>query len=68
MSSGTKIALAVAIILSAVVSASAATKKDKSRHDGARAQTAVDPLFSARDSPATTGGGSIGYNRNIYNW
>jgi|HubBroStandDraft_6_1064221.scaffolds.fasta_scaffold97585_2 hypothetical protein len=67
MSRTTKIALAVALILNTVVAASAATKKGKS-HDGARAQTAVDPLFSARDSPATTGGGSIGYNQNVYNW
>jgi hypothetical protein len=26
------------------------------------------PRFSNPDSPAATGGGSLGYNQNIYNW
>jgi hypothetical protein len=26
------------------------------------------PLFSNPDSPAATGGGSLGYNQNLWNW
>jgi hypothetical protein len=26
------------------------------------------PLFSNSDSPAATGGGSLGYNQNLWNW
>jgi len=66
MSRTTKIALAVALILNTAVAASAAAKKGTNHPEAARAPTATDPLNSARDSPATTGGGSIGYNQNLY--
>jgi hypothetical protein len=34
------------------------------------AQPAVprSPRFSNPDSPEATGGGNLGYNKNIYNW
>jgi hypothetical protein len=55
-----------------VAMASAATKNHKiTVHRGAaRAQPAVPrtPRFSNPDSPEATGGGSLGYNQNIYNW
>jgi hypothetical protein len=64
------IALSALIVLSAAVSASAATKPRVSHvhrtatHNivpGYNPQTPLDP-----DDPALTGGGSLGYNRNIY--
>jgi len=66
----TKIALSAVIVLSAAFSASAATKPRVSHvHRTAthvpayNPQTHLDP-----DDPALTGGGSLGYNRNIYGW
>jgi hypothetical protein len=52
--------------------ASAATKSHKIavHRSGPHAQ-AIAPRtrpFSNPDSPAATGGGSLGYNANIYNW
>jgi len=68
-----KIALAAAIVVSAVAVASVAPKSQKiSVHRSApRAQPTVPrtpPRFSNPDSPEATGGGSPGYNENIYNW
>jgi hypothetical protein len=68
----TKIALVAAIIVGAVTVASAATKSRKiAVHRSApSAQPAVPrtPRFSNPDSPQATGGGNLGYNKNIYNW
>ncbi len=67
----TKIALAAAVGLAAF-SASAATEHHITRvhrmptHNivpGYNPQTHLDP-----DDPVLTGGGSLGYNKNIYNW
>jgi hypothetical protein len=62
-----KIALSAAIVM-----ASAATKSNKIavHRSGPPAQSTVPraPRFSNPDSPAATGGGSLGYNQNIYNW
>jgi hypothetical protein len=67
-----KLALAAAIVVAAAAMASAATKSDKTavQRSGPRAQATVPstPRFSNPDSPAATGGGSLGYNQNIYNW
>jgi hypothetical protein len=67
-----KIALAAAIVVGAVTVASAATKSRKiAVHRSApSAQPAVprSPRFSNPDSPEATGGGNLGYNKNIYNW
>jgi hypothetical protein len=68
----TKIASSAVIALSVAFSASAATKPHvayvhrPATHNvvpGYNPQTNLDP-----DDPALTGGGSLGYNRNIYNW
>ena len=68
----TRIALAAAIIVSAVAVASAAPKSQKiSVHRSApRPQQAVPrtPRFSNPDSPEAAGGGTLGYNKRIYNW
>ena len=68
----TKIALAAAIVVNAVAVASAATKSRKiAAHRGVpSAQPAVprSPWFSNPDTPQATGGGNLGYNKNIYNW
>jgi len=67
-----KVALSAVIVLSAAFSASAATKPRfghvyrTATHNivpGYNPQTHLDP-----DDPALTGGGSLGYNRNIYGW
>ena len=67
-----KIALSAAIVLGAAAMASAATKSNKIavHRSGPPAQPTVPrtPRFSNPDSPAATGGGSLGYNQNIYNW
>jgi hypothetical protein len=72
MLSKTKIAFSAVIALSAPFSASAATKPHvtyvhrPATHNvvpGYNPQTHLDS-----DDPALTGGGSLGYNRNIYNW
>ncbi len=68
----TKILLAAAILLNMAIIASAATKHAKTAaHPRAlydRATVLPGPLGGNSDSPAATGGGSIGYNQNIYNW
>ena len=68
----TKIALAAAIVVNAVAVASAATKSRKiAAHRGVpSAQPAVprSPWFATQDTPQATGGGNLGYNKNIYNW
>lgn len=69
----TRIALAVAIVVSAVAVASAAPKSKRIsvQRSAPRAQPAVPhtpPRFSNPDSPQATGGGTLGYNKRIYNW
>jgi len=68
----TKTALFAAVALSAAASASAATKPRVTHvHQtatrnvvrGNNPQTHLDS-----DDPALTGGGSLGYNQNIYGW
>jgi hypothetical protein len=66
-------ALAAAILLCTGASASAATKRQKTRTaygSSPRAQAVVPGRGRAFDpnSPAATGGGSLGYNQNLYNW
>jgi hypothetical protein len=60
-----KIALSAAIVLGAAAMASAATKSNKIavHRSGPPAQSTVPrtPRFSNPDSPAATGGGSLGY-------
>jgi hypothetical protein len=66
-----KIALSAAIVLGAAAMASAAKSNKIAVHrSGPPAQSTVPrtPRFSNPDSPAATGGGSLGYNQNIYNW
>ena len=68
----TKIALSAVVALSAAVSASAPTKPRVTRDR----KTATHNVVSSTnpkthldsDDPALTGGGSLGYNRNIYDW
>jgi hypothetical protein len=65
------LALSAAIVLSAAAMASAATKSHKIavHRSGPRAQVLrAPPPISNPDSPEATGGGSLGYNQNIYNW
>jgi hypothetical protein len=71
MSRWLKILSSAAIVLGGIVMASAATKHDKNaihmRNRHAQAAAAAPASgFSDRDSPAATGGGSLGYNQNIY--
>lgn len=70
MSITLKILLSAAILLSGVAMASAATRHDKNvirqRNQHVQASAAPASGFSDRDSPAATGGGSLGYNQNIY--
>ncbi len=70
MSIKTKIALSAAIVLSTAVTASAAAKHGKTtiRHGGPYAHASVprSPAYSDPNSPEATGGGSLGYNQNIY--
>ncbi len=72
MSSCLRLVLAMAIvaIASSAFAASNAPKKHKTAVGQHRlylmvpnTQPGLDP-----DDPALTGGGSLGYNRNIYNW
>ena len=66
-----KIALSAAIVLGAAAMASAGKSNKIAVHrSGPPAQSTVPrtPRFSNPDSPAATGGGSLGYNQNIYNW
>ena len=68
----TRLALSAAIVLTTAATASAATKSHKIpvHRNGAPAQAIVPstrPYFNP-NSPEATGGGSLGYNQNIYNW
>ena len=64
--------LVAAILLCAADAASAATKRQKTTvyQSAPRAQVAVPRAGSAFDpnSHAAAGGGSLGYNQNLYNW
>jgi hypothetical protein len=65
-------ALVAAILLCTGTAASAATKRQKTTvyRSSPRAQAVVPragPEFDP-NSPAATGGGSVGYNQNLYNW
>ncbi len=67
----TNIAIAALVLTAATAGmAFAATKHGKMSprplYDSAT--IAPGPLGGNSDSPAATGGGSIGYNQNIYNW
>ncbi len=66
----TRITIAAAIVLANTSMASAASKHGKTTRRALyeRATVSPVPLGGDSDSPAATGGGSIGYNRNIYNW
>jgi hypothetical protein len=64
--------LVAAILLCTADAASAATKRQKTTvyRSAPRAQAAVPragPTFDP-NSPAAAGGGSLGYNQNLYNW
>jgi hypothetical protein len=64
-------ALVAAIVLCTGAAASGATKRQKPIYrSGPRAQAAVPRAGPAFDpnSPSATGGGSLGYNQNLYNW
>jgi hypothetical protein len=66
-------ALAAAILLCTGATASAATKRHKTTtayRSSPRTQAVVPSRRPAFDpnSPAATGGGSLGYNQNLYNW
>jgi len=63
-------ALAAAILLCTGAAASAATKKTTVYRSSPRGQAVVPGRGSAFDpnSPAATGGGSLGYNQTLYNW
>ena len=66
-------ALAAAILLCTGAAASAATKRQKTTmayRSSPRAQAVAPGRGPAFDpnSPAATGGGSLGYNQNLYNW
>jgi hypothetical protein len=65
-----KILLSAAIVLSTVATVSAATKKNKTAagHGGLQAHATVSHTTRGLDpdSPEATGGGSLGYNRNMY--
>ena len=64
--------LVAAILLCTADAASAATKRHKTTvyRSAPRAQVAVPRAGSAFDpnSHAAAGGGSLGYNQNLYNW
>jgi hypothetical protein len=67
----TKILLAAAILANTAIIASAQTSHRRATHPRAlydRAMVAPGSFRINSDSPAATGGGSIGYNQNIYNW
>ena len=66
-------ALVAAILLCTGAAASAATKRQKPTtvyRSSPRAQAVVPRRGPAFDpnSAAATGGGSLGYNQNLYNW
>ena len=65
----TKIALSAIIVLSTALAASAATKNEHiaSRHRGLYAYVVRAPIAVDPNDPVATGGGSLGYNQNIYN-
>ena len=64
-----KAVICVAMLLGATVAASAASKKAKDEPSTGTLRNQVTlpqpPVNS--DDPALTGGGSLGYNQNIYN-
>ena len=64
--------LVAAILLCTADAASAATKRQKTTvyRSPPRAQSVVPRGSPPSDpnSPAATGGGSLGYNQNLYNW
>jgi len=64
--------LVAALLLCTVDAASAATKRQKTTiyRNAPRAQATVPRAGPAFDpnSPAATGGGSLGYNQTLYNW
>ena len=61
-----KIALSAAIVLGAAATAATKSSKIAVHRSGPPAQSTVPrtPRFSNPDSPAATGGGSLGYNQN----
>jgi hypothetical protein len=64
-----RIALAVVIVLATAATASAAKSAGKSPHrqvSQARLVAPQSPGYIDSDSPGVAGGGSLGYNRNIY--
>jgi hypothetical protein len=72
MFSTAKIALSAAIVLGTAFSASAATKPRVSHAHHATIYN-VAPGYNVQrgsdeNDPASTGGGSLGYNQNLYNW
>jgi hypothetical protein len=73
MFSKTEIALSAAIVLSTALTASGATKHHDVTHVHHRVLYNIVPDYNPQthlnsDDPALTGGGSLGYNQNIYNW
>ena len=69
----TKIALSAVIVLGAAFAASAATKPRVGHAHRTATTRDVLPVYNPQphldpDDPALTGGGSLGYNRNIYGW
>ena len=72
------IAAAAGVALVAALAVGAATPAAAAMHQAkAPASHAVRPLYNVvpqgraavnSDDPSLTGGGSIGYNQNIYNW
>jgi hypothetical protein len=70
MSIGTRLALAAAIVLSTVATASAAAKKQKVPRSAPQAQ-AIAPRGAQPFnpySPSVTGAGSPGYNQSLMTW
>ena len=65
----TKIALSAIIVLSTAFAASAATRNEQIalRHKGLYAYVGSAPIAPDPNDPVATGGGSLGYNQNIYN-
>ncbi len=67
----TNIAIAALVLTAATASvALAATKHGKMSPRPLYDSAVIAPalLGNNSDSPAATGGGSIGYNQNLYNW
>jgi hypothetical protein len=71
MSRYLRLVLAIAIV--GIASTAFAAPKAPQRHNIVVGQRRPYPLVPTQprldpDDPALTGGGSLGYNRNIYNW